>query len=144
VAALVVASLIGFRLRMAQLAVFEDFLGDAPAPKLSPGLAAIVILVDANPEMTQQQLCETIRVDKSTFAITLNRLEDKRLIRRVRSEKDRRQNMLRLTKKGSTLLKAILAHVERHERRVFAGLSEKEQRQLVTLLKKIGDPKSAG
>jgi DNA-binding MarR family transcriptional regulator len=94
--------------------------------------------------MTQQQLCEAIRVDKSTFAITLNGLEDKHLIRRVRSEKDRRQNMLRLTKKGSTLLKAILAHVERHERRVFAGLSEKERRQLMTLLKKIGDPRSAG
>ncbi|HEX4445147.1 MAG TPA: MarR family transcriptional regulator [Polyangiaceae bacterium] len=140
----VLTSLIGFRLRMAQLAVYEDFLSDAPGPKLPPGLSAIVILIDANPEMMQQQLCEAIRLDKSTFAIMLNRLEGQGLVRRQRSETDRRQNMLRLTKKGASLLKAMLVHVERHERRVFASLSEKERRQLGGLLRKIGEPRRAG
>src|SRR6202012_278054 len=90
----VLSSLVGFRLRVAQLAVYEDFLSDSPGPKLTPGLAGIVILVDANPELTQQQLCEAIRMDKSTFTITLNRLEEKGLVRRVKSTEDRRQNLL--------------------------------------------------
>jgi DNA-binding MarR family transcriptional regulator len=139
----VLASLIGFRLRMAQLAVYEDFLSDSPGPRLTPGLSAIIILVDANPEMTQQQLCEAIHVDKSTFAITLNRLADRGLIRRVRSRKDRRQNMLRLTKKGGATLLAIRAHVERHEQRVFASLTATERKQLVRLLKKVGEPRAS-
>ncbi|HEX3770713.1 MAG TPA: MarR family winged helix-turn-helix transcriptional regulator [Polyangiaceae bacterium] len=136
----VLASLIGFRLRMAQLAVYEDFLGDAPGPRLTPGNAGIIILIEANPEMTQQQLCEAIRIDKSTFAITLNRLAERGLVRRVKSRKDRRQNMLRLTKKGAAMHAAILTHVERHERRVFARLSGAEQKRLMALLKKVGQP----
>lgn len=139
----VLGSLIGFRLRMAQLAVYEDFLSDSPAG-LTPGHAAIVILVAANPEMTQQELCEAIRVDKSTFAITLNRLEKRGLLRRVRSRMDRRQNMLRLTKKGASTLRAILTHVQRHEKRVFANLSDTERGQLMTLLKKVGAPQRTG
>lgn len=137
----VLASLVGFRLRMAQLAVYEDFLRDAPPPRLTPGLAAILILVDANPGMTQQRLCEAIRVDKSTLAITLNHLEDRGLLRRVRSSGDRREKTLRLTRRGASTLRALLAHIERHERRVFANLSKAEQTQLVRLLQKIGEPR---
>jgi DNA-binding MarR family transcriptional regulator len=125
---------------MAQLAVYEDFLSDAPVGRITPGHAAIVILIDANPELTQQQLCEAIGVDKSTFAVTLNRLEDRGLIRRVRSDVDRRQKMLRLTAKGTRALRAILAHIDRHERRVFSNLSPADREQLVVLLKKIGNP----
>jgi DNA-binding MarR family transcriptional regulator len=128
---------------MAQLAVYEDFLSDAPSGRITPGNAAIVILIDANPKLTQQQLCEAIGVDKSTFAVTLNRLEDRGLIRRVRSDVDRRQKMLRLTSKGAGALRAILAHVERHERRVFSSLSPAEREQLVLLLKKVGTPTGA-
>jgi DNA-binding MarR family transcriptional regulator len=140
----VLESLIGFRLRMAQLAVYEDFLSDAPGPRLTPGNAGIIILIEANPEMTQQQLCEAIHIDKSTFAITLNRLAERGLVRRVRSRKDRRQNMLRLTRKGQTVHAAILEHVERHERRVFGRLTATEQKKLMTLLTKVGHPQSTG
>lgn len=130
------ASLIGFRLRMAQVAVYEDFLSDAPRG-LTPGPAAILILVDANSDMTQQRLCEVVHLDKSTFAIMLNRLEARGLLRRIRSNVDRRQKTLRLTTKGAATLRAILAHVKRHEQRVFANLSAAERQSLVALLKKI-------
>jgi DNA-binding MarR family transcriptional regulator len=47
---------------------------------------------------------------------------------------------LRLTAKGSALLKAMLAHVERHERRVFAKLSATEREQLLEMLTRICEP----
>jgi DNA-binding MarR family transcriptional regulator len=139
----VLTSLIGFRLRRAQLVVYEDFLSDAPRG-LTPGYAAILILVDANPEMTQTELGLAIQVDKSTFAITLNRLETRGLLRRVRSNVDRRQKMLRLTNKGAGTLRAVLSHVKRHEARVFANLSAAERESLTALLKKIGVPGRVG
>jgi len=132
----ILASLIGFKLRMAQLAVYEDFLSDAPRG-LTPGPAGILVLVDANPEMTQQRLCEVLHVDKSTFALMLNRLEARGLVRRIRSNVDRRQKTLRLTTKGAATLRAIVAHVKRHEQRVFANLSVAERQSLAALLKKI-------
>jgi DNA-binding MarR family transcriptional regulator len=133
------ARVIGYRLRRAQLAVFEDYQRDAPAP-VAPSQLGILVIIDENPEMTQQQLCEGIGVDKSTFAIRLDRLAHRGLLRRVRSEDDRRRNSLRLTAKGKATVRAMLVHVERHERRIFARLSAVEREQLMELLKKIGEP----
>lgn len=135
------AALLGFRLRRAQLAVFEDFERGAPVPQLAPGQFGILVIIDENPDKTQQQLCEGIGVDKSTFAISLDRLAERGLLRRVRSEEDRRRNSLRLTAKGKATLKAMLVHVEHHERRVFARLSVVERKRLMEMLKKIGEPK---
>ena len=134
------ARLLGFRLRRAQLAVFEDFQFDAPI-QLPPSQFGVLVIIDRNPEMTQQQLCDGIGVDKSTFAITLDRLADRGLIRRVRSEEDRRRNSLRITAKGAATLKALTAHAKRHERRVFAALSAEERETLLEVLKRIGEPK---
>ncbi len=134
------ARLLGFRLRRAQLVVYEDFRRHAPPAQLAPGQLGILVIIDENPEMTQQQLCEGIGVDKSTFAISLDRLADRGLLRRMRSEDDRRRNSLRLTAKGKATLRAMLLHAERHERRVFARLSAVERQQLMEMLKKIGEP----
>ena len=130
-------SLIGYRLRRAQLAVYEDFLRDPPVDNLAPGQFAILVLIEENPELTQQELCEGIGVDKSTFAISLDRLADRDLIRRVRSKEDRRSNSLRLTPKGQAARKAMLAHVARHERRAFANLGAGERQTLMKLLGKL-------
>jgi DNA-binding MarR family transcriptional regulator len=135
------ASLLGYRLRRAQLAVYEDFQRDAPSPQLAPSQVGILVVIEHNPDMTQQQLCQGIGVDKSTFAISLDRLADRGLVARVRSEDDRRRNSLRLTAKGQTTLKAMLGHIERHERRVFARLSAAERPALMKMLKKIGEPR---
>jgi DNA-binding MarR family transcriptional regulator len=134
------AALLGFRLRRAQLAVYEDFLRGAPVPQLAPSQFGILVMIDENPDKTQQELCEGIGIDKSTFAISLDRLADRGLLLRVRSEDDRRSNSLRLTARGKATLKAMLAHIERHERRVFARLSAVERKQLMAMLKKIGEP----
>jgi DNA-binding MarR family transcriptional regulator len=134
------ARLLGFRLRRAQLAVVQDFQRDAPI-HLPPGQFGILVIIESNPEMTQQQLCDGIGVGKSTFAITLDRLADRGLIRRVRSEEDRRRNLLRITAKGAVTLRALTAHAERHERRVFAALSAEERETLLEALERIGEPK---
>jgi DNA-binding MarR family transcriptional regulator len=131
------ARLVSFRLRRAQLAVFKDFQRDAPI-QLPPSQFGILVIIDSNPEMTQQQLCDGIGVNKSTFAITLDRLADRGLIRRVRSEEDRRRNSLRITAKGASTLKALTAHAERHEQRAFASLSAEERETLLEVLKRIG------
>jgi DNA-binding MarR family transcriptional regulator len=133
-------SLLGYRLRRAQLAVYEDFWIDAPVDNLAPGQFAILVLIEENPDMTQQELCEGIGVDKSTFAIALDRLAARNLVRRVRSKHDRRSNALRLTPKGAAARVAMLDHVARHERRAFSGLNRTERSQLMELLRKVREP----
>jgi DNA-binding MarR family transcriptional regulator len=134
----VLSSLIGFRLRKAQLTVYEDFMRGAPVKGLTPGQLAILILIERNPDMTQQRLCDGIRVEKSTLVVRLHRLVERGLIQRVRSTKDRRQNLLKLTKKGSSALTNMLDFVAKHERKLTARLSPSERKLLLDLLLKIG------
>jgi DNA-binding MarR family transcriptional regulator len=129
---------VGFHIRMAQLVVYADFVRGQSSPTLTPGLFGVLVLIDQNPDSTQQRLCDAIGVDKSTLVATLHRLSERGLIRRVRSTVDRRQNALVLSAKGKAKLRAMLTHVREHERKIMARLSPEECAQLVSLLRRIG------
>lgn len=127
--------LLGYRLRLAQQAVFRDFA--ASVHGLSPGRVGLLILIDANPGVTQSRLAEAVGRDRSTMVGVLDQLEARGLIERRRGD-DRRTNGLWLTRGGRTLLARALKRIAAHERRIAARLSAAERRELLRLLAKIG------
>jgi DNA-binding MarR family transcriptional regulator len=131
------SKLVGVQIRLAQLAIYDDFMQRAPVPGLTPGQLAILVLIEQNAKLTQQRLCEGIGVDKSTLVVRLHRLVERGLIRRVRSSTDRRENTLELTARGKNQLKTMLDFVTEHERHMTAQLSDTEREQLMRLLGKI-------
>jgi DNA-binding MarR family transcriptional regulator len=126
--------LLGYRLRLAQQAVFRDFA--ASVQGLSPGRVGLLIYIDANPGVTQSRLAEAAERDRSTMVGVLDQLEARGLIERRRGA-DRRTNGLWLTRAGRALLVRALRAIERHERRIATRLSAAERRQLLALLGKI-------
>ena len=126
--------LLGYRLRLAQQAVFRDFAGSVQG--LSPGRVGLLVYIDANPGVTQSRLAEAAERDRSTMVGVLDRLEARGLIERRRGE-DHRTNGLWLTRAGRTLLARALRGIAKHEKRIAARLSAAERRQLLTLLGKI-------
>lgn len=127
--------LLGYRLRLAQQAVFRDFA--ASVHGLSPGRVGLLILIDANPGVTQSRLAEAVGRDRSTMVGVLDQLEARGLIERRRGD-DRRTNGLWLTRGGRTLLARALKRIAAHERRIAARLTAAERRELLRLLAKIG------
>lgn len=127
--------LIGYRLRLAQQTVFDDFASSVEG--LSPGRIGMLILVDANPGVTQSRLAEAVRRDRSTMVGVLDELEDRGLIERRRGQ-DRRTNGLWLTRAGRAFLERALRQIEAHERRIGANLTGAERARLLALLGKIG------
>jgi len=126
--------LLGYRLRLAQQAVFRDFALSVPG--FSPGRVGLLILIDANPGVTQSRLAEAAERDRSTMVGVLDQLETRGLIERRRGA-DRRTNGLWLTRAGRRLLARALRGIEKHERRIAARLSAPERRQLLELLGRI-------
>jgi DNA-binding MarR family transcriptional regulator len=126
--------LLGYRLRLAQQAVFHDFA--ASVQGLSPGRVGLLIVVDANPGVTQSQLAEAVHRDRSTMVGVLDQLEARGLIERRRGV-DRRTNGLWLTPAGRALLGRALRAIARHERRIALRLAPAERRELLRLLGKI-------
>jgi DNA-binding MarR family transcriptional regulator len=126
--------LLGFRLRLAQQAVFRDFA--ASVHGLSPGRVGLLIYIDANPGVTQSRLAEAAERDRSTMVGVLDLLEGRGLIERRRGA-DRRTNGLWLTRAGRVLLARALRGIARHEQRIAARLTAGERRRLLELLGKI-------
>ncbi|HTL26441.1 MAG TPA: MarR family winged helix-turn-helix transcriptional regulator [Burkholderiales bacterium] len=126
--------LIGYRLRLAQQAVFRDFA--ASVPGLSPGRVGMLLLIDANPGVTQSRLAHAVSRDRSTMVGVLDQLEGKGLIERRRGA-DRRTNGVWLTRTGRAALSRARRAIAIHERRVAARLSPAERAQLLALLARI-------
>jgi DNA-binding MarR family transcriptional regulator len=128
------AGLLGYRLRLAQQAVFRDYASSVG--EVSPGRVGILLLVEANPGVTQSRLARAVHLDRSTMVGVIDKLEERALIERRRGE-DRRTNGLWLTRAGRTLLSRMKERIEQHERRVAARLTPAERGQLILLLEKL-------
>jgi len=128
--------LLGYRLRLAQQTVFRDFAKSVA--ELSPGRVGILLLIDANPGVTQSRLAQAVGLDRSTMVGLVDTLEERSLIERRRGE-DRRTNGLWLTRPGRGLLGRLKKRIELHERRVAGRLSAAERVQLIALLEKLSD-----
>ncbi len=128
------SGLLGYRLRVAQQAVFRDYA--RAIPEASPGRAGILFLIDANPGVTQSRLAQAVGLDRSTLVGVLHALEERALVERRRGE-DRRTNGLWLTRRGRVLVASLKRRIRVHERRVAARLTAQERGQLLALLEKL-------
>jgi DNA-binding MarR family transcriptional regulator len=126
--------LLGYRLRLAQQAVFRDF-GESVSD-LPPGRVGILLLIEANPGVTQTRLAQAVGLDRSTLVGVLDALEARGLVERRRG-KDRRTNGLLLTRAGRALVAGLKRRIRAHERRVAARLTTEEKDQLLALLEKL-------
>src|SRR5687768_6824348 len=130
----VLPGLLGYRLRLAQQAVFRDFA--RAIPEASPGRAGILFLIEANPGVTQSRLAQAVSLDRSTMVGVLHVLEGRGLVERRRGA-DRRTNGLWLTLGGRALVGRLKRRIQQHERRVAARLTAAEREQLIGLLEKL-------
>ena len=126
--------LLGYRLRLAQQAVFRDF-GESVSD-LPPGRVGILLIIDANPGVTQTRLAQAIGLDRSTLVGVLHALEARSLVERRRGT-DRRTNGLLLTRAGRALVTDLKRRIRVHERRVAARLTAEERTQLLELLARL-------
>jgi DNA-binding MarR family transcriptional regulator len=127
--------LLGYRLRLAQQAVFRDFASTVEG--LSPGRVGILTLIEANPGLTQSRLARAVSLDRSTMVGVLDTLEGRGLIERRRGADDRRTNGLWLTRRGRALLAGAKRKIAVHERRVASRLTAAERVRLIRLLQKL-------
>jgi DNA-binding MarR family transcriptional regulator len=132
----ILPGLLGYRLRLAQQAVFRDFA--ASVPELSPGRLGVLLLIEANPGVAQGRLARAVSLERSTMVGVIDALEARGLVERRRGD-DRRTNGLWLTRYGRTLLAGVKRRVEVHERRVAARLTPPERRRLLALLEKLAE-----
>lgn len=97
----------------------------------------LLLLLQAQGPQAQIVLSQQIGLDRTSVMRTVDLLEARGLVRRDPDLSDRRKHSVALTDAGGELLAQTLTEVRQAERNVVAALSEQEQAQLLSLLKRL-------
>jgi DNA-binding MarR family transcriptional regulator len=133
-------TLLGYHLRRAQVLMFQDFAEAMAETGISPGQIGVLLLVATNPGVNQTTVGNALGIDRSTLVSMLDRLEERKVVARTPSPRDRRSHALVLTAKGQEFLASLLPRLDKHEQRIAARLSASERATLVALLRRISGP----
>jgi DNA-binding MarR family transcriptional regulator len=107
--------------------------------RLAPSHAGILNILDRNPGITQQALSSMLGMVPSGLVALLDDLEARGFLERRRNQEDRRRHAVYLSEAGRAAMRQIAEVSRKHQRSLFAALSEEEQNQLGELLERVAD-----
>lgn len=123
------------RLHQISTHVFTQRIREAGFDLTSVQFAALDAL-GSNQGVDQARLADLVAKDRATTGAVVDRLEQKGLVARTVSERDKRARVLTLTPEGSALLAMVSPVVEDLQREILRGLEDHEYRQFVELAAK--------
>jgi len=110
--------LIGYQLRRAQIAVFDDFIRSFAAHEIRPTQYGVLTAIDSNPGSSQAAIAQSLGIKRSNFVKLIDEFERRKFVVRRQVAGDRRANALHLTKAGQSEL-AMLHEIRiAHEARI--------------------------
>jgi DNA-binding MarR family transcriptional regulator len=134
-----VSGIIGYRLRRAQVSVFQQFMARFAEFGLTPAEYSVLALIGANPGSKQTQIGEALGIKRANFVTLVNSLENRGLTERRQPAGDRRSNALFLTETGAALIAKANAVQANFEAEMVDRLGGPQVRdQLVALLDRLG------
>ena len=86
---------LGYLVRRAQIWIFQDFIRTLAAVDIRPAQYSVLIVIEANPGLTQTSLSQTLGIERARLVHLLDGLEARKFVRRWRSARDRRSHALR-------------------------------------------------
>jgi DNA-binding MarR family transcriptional regulator len=132
------SGIVGYRLRIAQLAVFSDFIKTFASMRIRPVDYSILRLTEANPGVRQGALAEALGMKRANMVGLVHALEARGLIERGPVDGDRRSNALSLTPRGADFVAKMQEEWIRHEEGLIDRLGgEVEKERLVDLLRRL-------
>lgn len=102
-------SIVGYPLRRAQIAVFEDFARRFAALDLTPAQYSTLVAIGDNPGRNQSEIAGALGIQRPNFVAMMDELQRRGLAERTRSGADRRSNAVALTSAGRALLERGLS-----------------------------------
>ena len=131
---------VGYWLRRAQLAVFEDFSRRFAALNLTPAQFSTLIAIRENPDARLSDLSEALGIRRPNFVAMVDELERRGLAERASSAADRRAKTVRLTDVGAeSLARGLVAQAEQTSA-IRARIGETERHGLLKILRVLAGP----
>ena len=130
-------SIVGYPLRRAQIAVFEDFARRFAALDLTPAQYSTLVAIGDNPGRNQSEIAGALGIQRPNFVAMMDELQRRGLAERTRSGADRRSNAVALTSAGRALLERGRVEQAALEAAIDALLGPDTRAALVTTLLRL-------
>ncbi|MDN3353628.1 MarR family transcriptional regulator [Actinomadura sp. DC4] len=130
---------VGFLLSQVGALAAAQFADRLTGLGVQPGDVGILRLIAAEEGLSQQTLAGKLGVGPSRVVALIDELEQKGLVVRERSTKDRRTYELRLTGAGRDVMTRMREIGSAHEEGVVHALNASERRMLADLLLKVAE-----
>ena len=121
-------------LHRAEQAATDIFSRIAPAGILTPRQYAILAAIEANQGLSQTGLVENTGIDRSTLADIVRRMLDKGLVQRERTADDARAYAVRLTRKGSNMLKRMRPYADQVDEEIVDAIPAEHRKVFLSVL----------
>lgn len=128
-------SLPGYALRRASAAMMEDLGQRLSELDLRTTEVSVLILIDANPGVTQSGLCRALGIQRANMTPLIARLDKRSLLERTAV--DGRSHGLALTKSGKALLAQARTTISAHEDNLWARVPKEHRAHLVPALQAL-------
>jgi DNA-binding MarR family transcriptional regulator len=129
----------GHLLRRCQQIGVAVFLDECSAFDLTPLQFGVLAALDRFGPLDQARLGGVTALDRTTVIVVLTRLEERGLVTRVASDRDRRARIAAITEAGRRTVQDVTPHVLRAQERMLAPLAARERGQFLALLAKMAD-----
>ena len=133
---------LGYQISLADIPskkLFFRYIGEPL--RLRPVEFSLLVLVRSNRDVTQKQLGQALSLSAPNLTLLLDKLEERGVLVRERSELDRRVQHVRLTPAGEDITRRALEASHPMEREWSRVLSDAEKAMLSELLQKIAKPR---
>lgn len=96
-----------------------------------------MLIIDRHGEIIMSQIADYVQIPMSTATSIVDRLVKKGLVKRGRSETDRRIVTITLSDKGSEMISNFKEQILKYVNRIDSVLSNEEKQLLINLISKI-------
>jgi DNA-binding MarR family transcriptional regulator len=136
----VLDTLIGYGVRRAQIAIYNDFLPALDAWNITPPRFSAMVIIHHNKGLKLTELAQVLGIARSGVVALADTLTDMGYVERLEVPGDRRAYGLALTALGRKDLRQIEQAVVQQDQNATQRLTAAERQQLLKLLDKLACP----
>jgi DNA-binding MarR family transcriptional regulator len=134
----VLDNVVGYHIARARVTTHGLFVKHVGQPlDLRPVEYSLLMLLAGNEQVTPKQLAQALALSAPNLTLLLDRMQERGVIQRVRSETDRRSQIVMLTDTGRQLTDRALTMTPDMEQGLSGCLSQAEHAMLIELLDKV-------
>ena len=124
----------GYAVRRFQIWIFQDFIKTLGDAGIRPTQYSVLTVVGANPGLSQMAVAKRLGIERARLVRLLDGLEQRKLLKRIKSKSDRRSHALHLTAQGDAALATFKRLAAEHERHVEEKIGKANRERLLQML----------